>query len=115
MTAQLESAQSKAAGADKARKRLQAEVEELTAELDKVISDRGGFRHDMFVYSEVDKTQLGIVNVLYHEPRFLKKTFMMFLTFLFVAKTRFYVLYFYSERDTKRYEMESIHVRWQSI
>ena len=43
MTAQLESAQSKAAGADKARKRLQAEVEELTAELDKVISDRGGF------------------------------------------------------------------------
>jgi len=73
VTAQLESAQSKAAGADKARKRLQAEVEELTAELDKVISDRGGFRHDMFVYSEVDKTQLGIVNVLYHEPRFLKK------------------------------------------
>jgi len=36
VTAQLEAAQSKAASADKARKRGQAELEELTAELDKV-------------------------------------------------------------------------------
>jgi len=38
VTAQMEAATGKAANADKARKRLQSETEELTAELDKVIT-----------------------------------------------------------------------------